>query len=144
MLPNEHPALQPLLNNVKHVEGVHFWHPLIHEIHVEDAITISCEASAFTCRKSLCFLCPSPYPFPTRFSENTRVYAPGFGTIAAKMPRINPDPKKNARGKFLWPLGKTLGIYLVGARDIAWDLSGSRLGNRLGFFRWALETSLGI
>ena len=38
---------------------------------------------SITCRNSLCFLCPNPYPFPTGFSENTRVYAPGFGTIAA-------------------------------------------------------------
>ena len=85
-----------------------------------------------TCRKSLCFLCPNPYPFPTGLSENTRVYAPGFGTIAAKMLRINPDPKK------------TLGIYSVATRDIAWDLSGGRSGYRLGFIRWPLGKSLGI
>ena len=26
----------------------------------------------------------------------------------------------------------------MAARDIAWDLSGGRSGNRLGFFRWPL------
>ena len=93
-----------------------------------------------TCRKLLCFFCPNAYPFPTRFSENTRVYAP----IGAKMPRINPDPKKNARGKFcgrsekrsgfirtalwIWP-----GIYPLAAWEIAWDFSGGRSGRRLGF-----------
>ena len=51
-----------------------------------------------TCRKSLCFVCPNLYPFPTGFSENTRVHAPGFGTIAAKTPRINPEPKKKRSG----------------------------------------------
>ena len=90
-----------------------------------------------TCRKSLCFLCPNPYPFPTGFSENTRVYTLGFGTIAAEMLRINPDPKKNARDIF-WgrsgyhlgfirgPLGISLGIYPVAAREIAWVFSGGR------------------
>ena len=43
-----------------------------------------------------------------------------------------------------WRLGKTLGIYPVGARDIAWDLSGTRSGYRLGFIRWPLGKSLGI
>ena len=85
-----------------------------------------------------------PTHFPQDLAKNTRVYAPGVGTIAAKMPRINPDPKKNTRGKFCGRSEKTLMIYLVGARDIAWDLSGGRLGNRLAFFRWALGTSLGI
>ena len=108
-----------------------------------------------TCRKSLCFLCPNPYPFPTGFSKNTRVYAPGFGTIAAKMPRINPDPTKNARGKFCgrsekrsgfirWALGISPGIYPAPARDIAWDLSGGRSGNCLGFFWWWLRRSPSI
>ena len=86
--------------------------------------------AAVTCRKSLCFLCPNPYPFPTGFSENTRVYAPGLGTIAVKMLRINPDPKKNARdifssrsgyrlGFIRRPLGKSLGIFPLAAREIA-------------------------
>ena len=83
---------------------------------------MGCFTWASTCRKSLCFLCPNPYPFPTGFSENTRVYAPGFGTIAAKMLRINPNPRK------------TLGIYSVAARDIAWDLSGGRSGSSSGIF----------
>ena len=48
------------------------------------------------------------------------------------------------RGFLRWPLGKTLGIYPVGARDIAWDLSGARSGYRLGFIRWALGKLLGI
>ena len=109
-----------------------------------------------TCRKSLCLLCPNPYPFPTGFSENTRVYAPGFGTITAKMLRINPDPKKNAwdifcgrlgsawdlsagrwgyrLGFIRWPLGKSLGIFPLAARDIAWDLSGGRSGSSSGIF----------
>ena len=108
-----------------------------------------------TCHKSLCFLCPNPYPFPTRVSENTRVYAPGFGTSTAKMLRINPDPKKNARdiffGRsgyrlgFIWgPLGISLGIYPVAAREIAWDFSGGRSGYRLGFIRGPLGILLGI
>ena len=102
-----------------------------------------------TCRKSLCFLCPNPYPFPTGFSENTRVYAPGFGTIAAKMLRINPDPKKKARDIFCGrsgyrlgfirgPLGISLGIHPVAAREIAWDFSGGHSGYRLGFIRGPL------
>ena len=81
-----------------------------------------------TCRNSLCFLCPNPYPFPTGFSENTRVYAPGFGTIAAKMLRINPDLGKKRSGYILWPLRISLGIYLGAAQEIAWDFSGGRSG----------------
>ena len=51
----------------------------------------------------------------------------------------------NSHWGFLhWPLGKTLGIYPVGARDIAWDLSGGRSGYRLGFIRGPLGISLGI
>ena len=106
-------------------------------------------ASSFTCRKSLCFLCPNPYPFPTGFSENTRVYAPGFGTIAAKMPRINPDPKRNAGGKFCgrsekrsgfirWALGISPGIYPLAAWEIAWDFSAGRSGHRLGIIQGPL------
>ena len=53
---------------------------------------------SYTCRKSLCFLCPNPYPFSTGFRENTRVYAPGFGTIAAKLPRIKTRPEKKRSG----------------------------------------------
>ena len=41
-------------------------------------------------------------------------------------------------------LGKALGIHPVGARDIAWDLSGGRSGYRYGFMRWPLRTPLGI
>ena len=93
-----------------------------------------------TRRKSLCFLCPNRYPFPTGFSENTWVYAPAFGTIAAKILRINPDPKKNARdlsggrsgyrlGVIRGPLGISLGIYPEAARELAWDFSGGRLGD---------------
>ena len=48
------------------------------------------------------------------------------------------------RGFPRWPLRKTPGIYPVGARDIAWDLSGARPGYRLGFIRWPLGKSLGI
>ena len=117
-------------------------------------MVISCGHNIITCRKSLCFLCPNPYPFPTGFSENTRIYAPGFGTIAAKILRINPDPKKNARyifsgrwgyrlGFIQWPLGKSLGIFLVGAREIAWDFSVGRPGYRLGFIRGPLGSSSG-
>ena len=51
---------------------------------------------------------------------------------------------KSHWGFLHWPLGKTLGIYLVGARDIAWYLSGGRSGYRLGFIRWPLGKSLGI
>ena len=51
----------------------------------------------------------------------------------------------NSHWGFLhWPLGKTLGIYAVGARDNALDLSGGRSGYRLGFIRWPLGKSLGI
>ena len=96
-----------------------------------------------TCRKSLCFLCPNPYPFPTGFSENTSVYAPGFRTIAAKMLRINPDPKKSARDIFCGRTRYRLGFIRV--------LPGKSLGifpgrseNRLGFFWWPLGISLGI
>ena len=102
-----------------------------------------------TFRKSLCFLCPNRYPFPTGISENTRVYAPGFRTIAAKMLRINPDPKKNARDIFCGrlgyrlgfirgPLGISLGIYPVAAREIPRDFSGGRSGYRLRFIRGPL------
>ena len=41
-------------------------------------------------------------------------------------------------------LGKTLGIYPVGARDIAWDLSGGRSRYRLVFIRWPLRRSPSI
>ena len=81
----------------------------------------SSRQSINTCRKSLCFLCPNPYPFPTGFSENTSVYAPGFGTIAAKMLRINPNRKKNAR-----------------------DIFCGRSGYRLGFIRGRSGSSSGI
>ena len=51
----------------------------------------------------------------------------------------------NSHWGFLhWPLGKTLGKYPVGARDIAWDLSRVRSGYRLGFIRWPLGKPLGI
>ena len=60
------------------------------------------------------------------------------------MLRINPDPKKKRSGYILWPLGISLGIYPGAARDIAWDLSGGRSGNRLGFFRWPLRRSPSI
>ena len=53
MVPNEPPTLLSLLDNVKHVEGVHVWHLLIDEIHVEDVITVSCEARAL----GLCATC---------------------------------------------------------------------------------------
>ena len=100
---------------------------------------------SYTCRKSLCFLCPNPYPFPTGFSENPRLCVPGFETVAAKMLRINPDPKKTARdifcgrsgyrlGFFRWPLGKSLGNFPVGAQDITWDLSVGRSGSSSGIF----------
>ena len=42
------------------------------------------------------------------------------------------------------PLGISLGIYPGAARDIAWDLSGGRSGNHLGFFRWPLRRSPSI
>ena len=131
------------------------------EVHLEsllddlDRLPLLEEAAIFnenpciTCRQSLYSLCPNPYPFPTGSSENTRVYAPGFGTIAAKMLRINPNPKKNAQdifcgrsgyrlGFFRGPLGKSLGIFPVAAREIAWDFPGGRSGYCLGFIRGPL------
>ena len=48
------------------------------------------------------------------------------------------------RGFLRRPLGKTLGIYPVGTRDIAWDLSGGRSGYRLGFIRLPVGKLLGI
>ena len=65
---------------------------------------------------------------------------PAADDIAAKMLRIIPDPKKNARDIFCGrsgyrlgfirgPLGISLGIYPVAAREIAWELSGGRSGS---------------
>ena len=47
-------------------------------------------------------------------------------------------------GFIRWALGISLGIYPGPARDIAWDLSGGRSGNRLGFFWWPLRRSPSI
>ena len=111
--------------------------------------TVRCPLAVGTSHVTNRFASYVQIPFPRGFSENTRVYAPGFGTIAAKMLRINPGPKKNARDIFCgpsgyrlgfvrWPLGISLGIYLVAAREIAWDFSGGRSGYRLGFIRGPL------
>ena len=43
-----------------------------------------------------------------------------------------------------WALGISLGIYPGAARHIAWDLSGGRSGNRLGFFLWPPRRSPSI
>ena len=40
-----------------------------------------------------------------------------------------------------WAPRISLGIYPGPARDIAWDVSGGRSGNRLGFFRCPLRIS---
>ena len=53
MVPNEQPILLALLDNVKHVDSVPLWHPLIDEIHAEDVINVSCEARAV----GLCVTC---------------------------------------------------------------------------------------
>ena len=45
-LPNERHSLVSVLDNVKHVEGVHLWHLLINELHMEDFIAVSREARA--------------------------------------------------------------------------------------------------
>ena len=141
---------------------------LLEEMEELEVVSVGDNAlGCYTCRKLLCFLCPNPYPFPTGFSENTRVYAPGFGNIAAKMLRINPNSKKKRSGYILWPLGislgiypvaareiawdffrrplgKSLGIFPVGARDIAWDLSGGRLDPPQGFLPTCLTQSVGV
>ena len=53
--------------------------------------------------------------------------------------------RSEKRLRFIWwALGITLGIYPAAARDIAWDLSGGRSGNRLGLFRWPLRRSPSI
>ena len=38
------------------------------------------------------------------------------------------------RGFLRWPLGKTLRIYPMGAREIAWDFCGGRLGDPQAYF----------
>ena len=61
MVSDQPPSLMLLLDNVKHVEGVHLWHLLVEEFHMEHVITVSREARAVclcaTCFKQVVTLC---------------------------------------------------------------------------------------
>ena len=90
--------------------------------------------------------CPPPSDVANRFASYVQIPT-NFPQDLAKIPgytRWDSEPSPPKCLGYIPTRKKTLGIYSVAARDIAWDLSGGRLGYRLGFIRWQLGKSLGI
>ena len=71
----------------------------------------------------------------------TRIFSVGAPTLTGD---FSTGRSEKRSGLIRWALGISLGIYPGATRDIAWDLSGGHLGNRLGFFRLPLRRSPSI